>query len=131
MTTHKDSYTADDLVDVLNRVQASAQPIDMASGDDDARIPAALWREFVDAHAALLHERAQRTALNPRAAWPFPEKREHGPNSLPPLTQAMIDAAGAAIWGHASIEKERLIRKAYRAMDDTRTTATHSPTKGA
>ncbi len=42
------------LADLLTRMQESATPVDESHGDFDARIPAALWREFVDAHADLI-----------------------------------------------------------------------------
>lgn len=48
---HADS----ELLDLLTKLQAAAEPIDISHGDEDARVPAALWREFVDAHAAALY----------------------------------------------------------------------------
>lgn len=45
--------------DLLTRIQSVATPIDDAGGDDDARVPAALYRELVDLHADSIYERAQ------------------------------------------------------------------------
>ena len=47
------------LLDVLLRVQGAAQPIAPSDGDLDARVPAALWRELVDAHADALYASSQ------------------------------------------------------------------------
>lgn len=61
------------LLALLTRMQGSATPIDMAQGDDDARIPAALWREFVDKHAELLRTHSSgpqsKGVLVPFALW--------------------------------------------------------------
>jgi len=48
------------LLDVLTRLQASAVP---TFDIDAAVIPSAMWREFVDAHAAALYEEAHPTEL--------------------------------------------------------------------
>lgn len=46
------------ILDLLTRVHSAGQPIDMEHGDFDARVPADLWRELTDLHAAMLYESA-------------------------------------------------------------------------
>lgn len=48
-----------EILDLLTRVHSAGQPIDMAGGDFDARLPADLWRELTDLHAKMLYESAQ------------------------------------------------------------------------
>lgn len=49
-----------EILDLLTRVHSAGQPIDMAGGDFDARLPADLWRELTDLHAKML-------STNPRS----------------------------------------------------------------
>ena len=78
-------------LELLNRLQAAAEPYDSACAD--AVIPAAMWREFVDAHAESLYESAH-------PAKPSPDARE-----IPP---ELYD--GMAVYVALGTEKTQTIR---------------------
>lgn len=58
LCTLLDTQTAilNDAMAVMKALRESAKPVDESKGNFDARIPARIYRRFVDDHARLLHE---------------------------------------------------------------------------
>lgn len=69
MSEQRDATSRRDILDLLTRVHSAGQPIDMANGDFDARLPADLWRELTDLHAAMLYESANAPVADTVPNW--------------------------------------------------------------